>query len=330
MKKLVFLLAAAVLVISSLTGCAAPKVYKLGTASFTEVSSRAATAEVAGRVQFTTIYTTVLLDKDNKIVWVSIDSAQNNGTFDTLGAIVKAEAAPTKKEKGDAYGMKAASAIGKEWFEQIAALEEYFVGKTVAEIMAMPLTEEAPDDLKTSVTIGITGYQEAVKKAADNAVEVKGVKSVGSASVTTVAGRTATAEVAGRVQTNVVFTGVAFDKDGKVLAVAIDNAQNSGTFDTMGAIVKAEVSKTKIEKGDEYGMKAASAIGKEWYEQMEALTAAMVGKTVAEILAIPTAKKDDAHPEVPTGDDLKTSVSISIEGYRAAVEKAFEAKVEIK
>ena len=196
--------------------------------------------------------------------------------------------------------------------------------------MALHLTEEAPDDLKTSVTIGITGYQEAVKKAADNAVEVKGVKSVGSASVTTVAGRTATAEVAGRVQTNVVFTGVAFDKDGKVLAVAIDNAQNSGTFDTMGAIVKAEVSKTKIEKGDEYGMKAASAIGKEWYEQMNALTAVMVGKTVAEILAIPTAKKDDAHPEVPSGDDLKSSVSISIEGYRAAVEKAFEAKVEIK
>ena len=146
MKKLVFLLAAAVLVISSLTGCAAPKVYKLGTASFTEVSSRAATAEVAGRVQFTTIYATVLLDKDNKIVWVSIDSAQNNGTFDTLGAIVKAEAAPTKKEKGDAYNMKAASAIGKEWYEQIAALEEYFVGKTVAEIMAMKLTDERSEE----------------------------------------------------------------------------------------------------------------------------------------------------------------------------------------
>jgi len=330
MKKLVFMLAAAVLMVASLTACAAPKVYKLGTASVTEASSRPATAEQAGRVQFTTIYATVLLDKDDKIVYVTIDSAQNNGTFDTAGVIVKAEAAKTKKEKGDEYGMKAASGIQKEWYEQIEALEAYFVGKTVEEIMGMKLTDEAPDDLKTSVTIGITGYQEAVKKAAENAVEVKGVKSVGSASVTTVSGRNAAADKEGRVQTNVVFTGVAFDKDGKVLAVSIDNAQNSGTFDTAGVIVKAEASKTKIEKGDEYGMKAASAIGKEWYEQMNALTAAMVGKTVEEILAFPTAKKDDAHPEVPTGDDLKTSVSISIEGYRAAVEKAFDNAVEIK
>ncbi len=322
MKKLVFLLAAAVLVLSSLTGCAAPKVYKLGTASFTEVSSRAATAEVAGRVQFTTIYATVLLDKADKIVWVSIDSAQNNGTFDTLGAIVKAEAAPTKKEKGDAYGMKAKSAIGKEWYEQIAALEEYFVGKTVAEILAMPLTDEAPDDLKTSVTIGITGYQEAVKKAAENAVEVKGLKSVSSTSVTTVSSRAATAEVAGRVQTNVIFAGVAFDKDGKVLALSIDTAQNNGTFDTAGVIVKAEVSGTKKEKGDEYGMKAKSAIGKEWYEQMAALEEFFIGKTVADIMAMPLTD------EAP--DDLKTSVTIGITDYQAVVEKAFEAKVEIK
>jgi len=318
------MLAAVALVAASLTGCAAPKVYKLGTGSFTEASSRNAVVDTAGRVQFTSVYATVLVDKAGKIAYVNIDSAQNSGTFDTAGVIVKAEAAKTKKEKGADYGMKAASGIQKEWFEQIAALETYFTGKTIDEIMAMKLTEEAPDDLKTSVTIGITAYQEAVKRAVANAVEVKGLKSVGTASVTELSSRNAVVETAGRVQTNVYYAGVALDKNGKVLLVAIDTAQNSGTFDTAGVIVKAEAGKTKKEKGADYGMKAASGIQKEWFEQIAALEAYMVGKTSAEIKAIPTVE------EAPSGDDLKTSVTVGITSYQAVVEKAIAAAVEIK
>ncbi|TFG82224.1 MAG: hypothetical protein E4G74_02990 [Erysipelotrichales bacterium] len=228
----------------------------------------------------------------------------------------------TKKEKGDAYNMKAASGISKEWFEQIAALETYFTGKTIDEIMAMKLTGDTPDDLKTTVTIKVSAYQEAVKKAVANAVEVKGLKSVGSASVTGVTSRNAVAETAGRVQTNVTFAGVALDKDGKVLYVAIDTAQNSGTFDTLGVIVKAEAVMTKKEKGDAYNMKAASSISKEWFEQIAALETYFTGKTSAEIMAM---KLTDEAP-----DDLKTSVTIGITAYQGAVEKAIANAIEIK
>ena len=318
------MLAAVALVAATLTGCAAAKVYKLGTGSFTEVSSRAAVTGTDGRIQFTTEYATVLLDKAGKIVYVNLDSAQNQGTFSTTGVIVKADPAPTKKEKGADYGMVGSSAIKKEWFEQIAALETYFTGKTIAEITAMKLTNGTADDLKTSVTITITPFQEAVKKAVANAVEVKGLYSVGSASVTDLTSRNFVVGTDGRVQTNVTYAGVALDKNGKVLFIAMDIAQNSGTFNALGAIVKAEVAATKKEKGAAYGMVGSSGIKKEWFEQDAALETYFTGKTSAEIMAIPVATG------IATGADLKTSVTITITPFQLAAQKAIANAVVIK
>ena len=351
MKKLLVLLVVGLLAVTSLTGCAAPKTYKFGTGSSTTVSAKAAVAAVAatkdtaaveaapGQVQVTSVYAAVLLDDAGKIVYVDIDSAQNKGTFDAAGAVVKAEAAPTKTEKGADYGMKGASAIGKEWFEQMAALEQYFVGKTLEDIKAIEVYEKdashkavpAGEDLKTSVSISIEGYVAAVEKAIANAVEVKGVAKVGVGSVASVSGKNAVAastgvEAApGRIQTNVTFTGVAFDKDGKVLVALLDVAQNQGTFDAAGAVVKAEAAPTKQEKGADYGMVKASAIGKEWFEQANALTAYFVGKTADEIKAIAV----DAEG-VTTVEDLKTSVSVGIDEYLASFAKAVANAVEVK
>ena len=351
MKKLLVLLVVGLLAVTSLTGCAAPKTYKFGTGSSTTVSAKAAVAAVAatkdtaaveaapGQVEVTSVYAAVLLDDAGKIVYVDIDSAQNKGTFDAAGAVVKAEAAPTKTEKAGDYGMKGASAIGKEWFEQMAALEQYFVGKTLEDIKAIEVYEKdasnkavpAGEDLKTSVSISIEGYVAAVEKAIANAVEVKGVAKVGVGSVASVSGKNAVAastgvEAApGRIETNVTFTGVAFDKDGKVLVALLDDAQNQGTFDATGAVVKAEAAPTKQEKGADYGMVKASAIGKEWFEQANALTAYFVGKTADEVKAIAV----DAEG-VTTVEDLKTSVSVGIDEYLASFAKAVANAVEIK
>lgn len=332
MKKLLVLVVVGLLALTGLTGCAA-KTYKFGTGSSTTVSGRAATADAAGRVQVTSVYAAVLLDDAGKIVYVDIDAAQNQGTFDAMGAIVAAEAAPTKTEKAGDYGMKGNSAIGKEWFEQMAALEAYMVGKTIEEIKAIPVEEKdashkavpTGEDLKTSVSITIEGYVAAVEAAVKNAVEVKGVAKVGVGSVTSVSGRAATADAAGRIQTNVTFMGVAMDKDGKVLVSLLDVAQNQGTFDATGAIVKAEAAPTKKEKGADYGMKGNSAIGKEWFEQAAGLEAYLVGKTAAEVEAI----EIDAEG-VPVAEDLKTSISVGIDEYLAAFAKAVANAVEVK
>jgi hypothetical protein len=86
-----------------------------------------------------------------------------------------------KKTLGEGYGMRGASPIGKEWFEQIAALEQWMIGKTIDEVMAMPVYAKddnhtsVPDveDLKTSVTIDVGASLEAVKGAVDAAKVVE-------------------------------------------------------------------------------------------------------------------------------------------------------------
>ncbi|MBV1708386.1 MAG: hypothetical protein KMY54_00875 [Erysipelothrix sp.] len=311
-----------------MAGCTkANPVYKVGVGSVTSIQPRAAVAETVGRVRVNTTFATVVLDKDGKFVSVEIDVAQNDGTFDVAGAIVKAEAAPTKKEKGDAYGMKGNSAIGKEWYEQAEALEAWMIGKTLAEVKALPLVDgyvKDGEDLKSSVTITVTDYLAAVEKAVANAVELQNVTEVGGASVTSVQPRAAVAETAGRIRVNVTIAAVALDKDGKVVATMIDVAQNDGTFDVAGAIVKAEAAPTKKEKGDAYGMKGNSAIGKEWFEQIAALETWIAGKTLTEVKALPLT---DGY--IKDGEDLKSSVSVTVTDYLAAFEKAVGAAKEL-
>ena len=58
------------------------------------------------------------------------------------------------------------------------------------------------------------------------------------------------------------MVAAAFDKDGKVAGTIIDNAQTKVNFDKNGKVASdknAEI-KTKVELGDEYGMKKASRI----------------------------------------------------------------------
>jgi uncharacterized protein YdbL (DUF1318 family) len=336
MKKLLILIAVGLLVLAGCTPTEepTPTVYKVGTASYTSVQSNAFNAETGadGRIRVNTYYATVALDADGKFVYVYIDTAQNQGTFDEEGNVVTAAAIPTKKERGDDYGMKARSEIGKEWYEQIAALEAWMIGKTPAEVKAVPtkVVDDAhqfvPDheDLNTSVTITIEGYLKVVEKAVANAVEVEDVAKVGAGSYSKVAGRNFNpdTDVAGRIQVNVTFAGVALDADGKIVYSHIDTAQNQGTFDSEGAIDAAEAIPSKKERGDAYGMKARSEIGKEWYEQIAALEEHILGKTPAEVKNIPTKVVDDAHQHVPSGEDLTSSVTITIEAYQGAVEKA--------
>ncbi len=133
----------------------------------------------------------------------------------------------------------------------------------------------------------------------------------------------ATADADGLVQINVTFTGVTLDADGKIVKCAIDMSQAKINFDTTGKITSdltAEV-KTKDELGDDYGMKAKSGIGKEWYEQAAAFADYCVGKTAEEVSAIAVTDEGYAADEdVLAG----TTVHVSglIEGVVAACENA--------
>ena len=135
----------------------------------------------------------------------------------------------------------------------------------------------------------------------------------------------ATAEKPGSAQVNTIVCSVLLDGEGKILKVTWDAQQTKIQFSLDGKpfeLPAPEKLLTKLEKGDAYGMKKASAIGKEWYEQIGAFAEYCVGKTVAEVLAIETFERDATNPKVPAVEDLKTSVTVSVGDYLASLEKA--------
>ncbi len=284
-----------------------------------------ATAEKATNAESYTYYAAVLIDAESRIQNVWIDAVVHAAAVDAKGVITDDTTAigATKRELGDAYGMKKASAIGKEWFEQADALEAFFVGKTVAEIdtAAVEGDKKVFVDLKTSSTFGPGKYVEALKKAvaaAEMANPTAATKLGFGTQINAAKSANATAEKAGQFQSYTSLAVAAADDTGKVLDVWIDSVVHNITFDTTGKLTSdlAALGATKRELGDEYGMKKASAIGKEWWEQADALEVYLEGKTVEEIKTLPV------EGEKSTFVDLKSSSTFGPGHYLEALEKA--------
>ena len=294
----------------------------VGTGSVTNVASKINEGSDK-EVKFDTTFASVVLE-GNVIKYVYFDVAQDKVTFDSAGHVTSDNATSmSKKDLGDKYGMKDKSSIKKEWFEQVEALEKWAVGKTVEEVLNMPTTQKdekhtvpADKDLMTGCTIGVTGFQQALDKAVKNAVEVKDVASVGSAILTDVSGKDATAEKSGEAKASSTYGVVALDKDGNVVFTQTDEAQNAVKFTTAGALDgEAMAVPTKAEKKDEYGMKKASAIGKEWFEQNQAFDEWTVGKTSNEISGMKVTTNEGGKT-VTADKDLMTGCTMGVDSLQ--------------
>ena len=266
-------------------------------------------------------------DADGTIVSVSIDVAQTRVAFDEDMQVTSDRDAlvPSKKELGDDYGMARVSGIEKEWYEQIEALEEWMIGQNIDDVLALDLNEDnAPDvaDLHSSVTITVTSYLDAVEEAWNNAVDAEGAETVGLGLRTYIdRSRDASDEDNAQAQVDTYVTATAFDADGTIVNTLIDVAQVRVAFDEDGQVEtdrSAEL-QTKKERGDDYGMARVSGIEKEWYEQIEAFEAWLVGQTIEEAMNLEL--NDNDAPDVA---DLESSVTITVTGYLSVVENAYQ------
>lgn len=352
MKKQISMFMAAVLAAGTIAGCSAkqetpaetttqPQVQietneentssdtaeglRTGMAVISSMESSKNAGEKDGNAQVDSVVAAVVLDTDGKIVSCALDTAQSKMGFTAEGKVVMTDEFKTKRELGDAYGMKAASGIGKEWYEQAAAMEEYVIGKTVEEVKGIAVDEDTKTteaDLAAGVTIKIGSYIEAIEAAAGNAA-VLGTQAgdkLGIGVVTNMEkSKDATAEKDGQCQAYSTYIVTTVGTDGKITASIIDSTQGTVTFDATGTITSDLTAgvKTKKELGDAYGMKAASGIGKEWFEQAAAMEAYVIGKTADEVAGI--AVDEDTKP---TDADLAAGVTISIGDFQAAIVKA--------
>lgn len=225
----------------------------------------------------------VTVDADGKILDVKIDEAQTKPDLaKDAGDVTDLR---TKLEKKEDYAMKAASPIGKEWYEQIAAYETWAKGKTVDEINAGADATGAPTDadLTAGCTMNVGGFAAAISKAVANAADL------GASATDTLKIAVSTEKYYESNETNLQYdsnyTAVTLDADGKVTSCLIDASQAKCTIADGKFTVAAGSYDSKKELKENYNMKPASPIGKEWYEQAAAFETWAKGKTADEIKA---------------------------------------------
>ena len=305
------------------SGAAVKTGYYLGT----DISgSKSAAAEGEGVAQANLELVAVTVTDEGVIDDCVIDAIQSKINFDATGAITTDLTAPvlSKNELGSNYGMVKASSIGKEWNEQVQALADYVEGKTLEEIRGIAVTEEGKAgeaDLAASVTISIAGYLDAIEQAAANATHLgarQGDTLVLTTSTDIAGSKDAGPEGDGTAQTYATVAAITLNGD-VITSCIIDAVQADVNFDAAGAVTTDLTAPvlSKNQLGDDYGMKKASSIGKEWYEQAAAFSAYVVGKTPEEVSGIAINEKGGA-----ADADLAASVTVSIGEFQALVAKA--------
>ena len=329
MKKILAMLLTTVMVMSMLAGCSSSAATaKTGLAVITSLAKSAdAGAEGDGLAQTDSLVVAVLVDKNGKILDCKLDAAQTKVNFSAEGKLTTDPASvfKTKQELGPEYDMKKASAIGKEWNEQANAFAKYCIGKTLQEVKGIAINNEgnaADADLAASVTVHITDFVAAVATAVENATDLgakEGDKLGLGISTSMGQSKDATAEAEGLAQAYSYYTVVTLDKNSKISSCFIDSSQGNVNFSATGAIstdISAKV-QTKQELKEAYGMKKASGIGKEWYEQANAFADYCKGKTLAEVKGIAVNEEGNA-----TSTDLAASVTVHVTPLISNIEKA--------
>lgn len=161
-----------------------------------------------------------------------------------------------------------------------------------------------------------TGSHTAPETPAVDVPAAEGAVKTGLAIIPSIAKSTsATAEANGKAEYDVTIVAVTVDENGVVYDCVIDSIGATSEFTAEGVPVKPGTTevKSKNELGFDYGMVAynASAIGKEWFEQADALAQFAVGKNIEEVKG---SYADDV--------DLATSASIYLGGYVSGIEAA--------
>ena len=98
---------------------------------------------------------------DDKLMKIRIDETGAKSFDGTMSG--------TKKELGDEYNMRSFSDIGKEWYEQINALELFIEEYGLEAVTVDSDGRPTNDDLKTSCTISVEEFLNVAEDAVYNA-----------------------------------------------------------------------------------------------------------------------------------------------------------------
>lgn len=138
-----------------LAGCSS----NAGTAAKDDAASTGDTTTAAGT---TTEKATVTGDDDSE---TTAEITKTDGKITGVSIDVVTSDGESKKDAGDEYNMKAASTIGKEWYEQVEYLENYIVEHGVDSIKLNSEGYAEDEDVRSNCTINLTEIMKAVDEA---------------------------------------------------------------------------------------------------------------------------------------------------------------------
>lgn len=275
--------------------------------------------ERAGKIN--TIAAAVLLDAEGKVADVMLDEVELSVTGDGTGKVTMPGETLTKRQKGEDYPLAAVSSLKKSWAEQADAFGDFLTGKTPDEVKKLATDDDGKPkdaDLLSGCTIAVDGYRDAVVRACENAKAVGSAR--GDRAVLGVSVRNDTKDLTAdddhdvTAQVDITVTALTLDADDRVTSAIADVTEPALTVSADGTVSAPELVKTKLEQGDQYGMRGASALDKEWYEHSEGWCDYLKGRTRAEVASIP----DDG-----SDADLAAVCTISVTELQKAALAAF-------
>ncbi len=228
-------------------------------------------------------FAAVLLDKDGVIRQCRLDETAFDVTLKN-GMLQDILDMTSKWEMGDKYTLtdeeKGDTQTTRSWKEQVQAFCRHVVGMTPDEVSAIAATDGRSNEIE-GCDLVITDFIQAVHKAG------KAAKKQSSSGGDTLR-LAVTAEKSGEAtndtpQYDIEIAAMSLNKNGKITGCYTDTLSTKmsvkeGAF----SVVSGDVA-TKRQMGDSYGMKEASSIKKEWYQQADAFDAYAVGKTADQL-----------------------------------------------
>ena len=289
--------------------------WKTGLGVVTEATDQ----DRAGKIELAAA--AVLLDGEGKLESVLLDELEVSVSADSTGHVTLPTDWRTKRQKGDDYPLAEVSSLKKGWAEQADAFASYLIGMTPEQVSMLKVDKDgkATDaDLLSGCTIAVDRYRDAVVRACENAQVLGAARGdtvkLGVEVAEMPQGLAGTDDKDAQVQAKITLAVVTMDENARVTSAIGDMTEPELTVSADGTVsAPREPVYTKNELGDRYGMRSASALGKEWYEHSAGWCGYLKGKNAVEIGKL-SADGTDA--------DLKALCTISVTDLQKAVLKA--------
>lgn len=261
----------------------------------------------------------VILDDKGKIASCALDEMEFTVPLKD-GAIQTVSGLQSKGERRDKYHPTAKEVASKEgvntpWYKQAQAFCSYVIGKTPGEVSGIAATDGTSAAI-TGCHLIVTDFIRAVRKAADGAKEQP--IQAGNPLAVSLSARSAAGIASQKVEYDVDMAAVTVGKGNRITGCITDTLQATLTsMDNSFTFVSGTV-QSKRQKGDAYGMKGASPIKREWYEQADAFDTYAIGKTADELTG--TKLNDAGKTDAIAGCTI--SISEIIKNVANAAQKA--------